>query len=189
MDDAADAGVRPGRLTRDYIAGKRARYVAPVPMFLLVVFLMFFVFSFVQVGTGGGGATTDGGKPMTQAQAKVELSKVEAELASLDAQIEAAMINTEPGELAALRGAWIGVAVARDKVRARAAGEVDSPIDITGQLSRVLETGNPTIDFGTESLNAKARAALKNPQLLLYKIQGKAYKLSFLLVPLSLPWL
>ena len=158
-------------------------------MFLLVVFLMFFVFSFVQVGNGGGGATTDGGKPMTQAEAKKELPKVEAELAKLYAQIEAAMTSTEAGELAALRGTRVGVAVARDKARARAAGEVGSPIDITRQLSRELETGNSAVDFGTKSLNAKARAALKNPQLLLYKIQGKAYKLSFLLVPLSLPWL
>ena len=30
---------------------------------------------------------------------------------------------------------------------------------------------------------------MKNPELVLYKIQGKAYKLSFLLVPMSLPWL
>ena len=40
---------RPGKLTRDYIEGKRARYIAPVPLFLLVVFLMFFVFSFVDI--------------------------------------------------------------------------------------------------------------------------------------------
>jgi hypothetical protein len=30
---------------------------------------------------------------------------------------------------------------------------------------------------------------LKNPEFVLYRVQNKAYKLSFLLVPLSLPWL
>ena len=34
---------RPGKLIRSYIDGHRARYVAPVPLFLMVIFLMFFV--------------------------------------------------------------------------------------------------------------------------------------------------
>lgn len=50
---------RPGRLTREHIMGKRARYIAPVPLFLLVVFLMFFVFSFVHLKPGGGGALNE----------------------------------------------------------------------------------------------------------------------------------
>ena len=48
---------RPGKLTRNYIEGKRAGYIASVPLFLLVVFLMFFVFSFVHIKDNiGGGA-------------------------------------------------------------------------------------------------------------------------------------
>jgi hypothetical protein len=42
---------RPGTLTRDYIHGKRARYISPLAMFLLAVFTMFAIFAF----TGGSG--------------------------------------------------------------------------------------------------------------------------------------
>ncbi len=41
--------------------------------------------------------------------------------------------------------------------------------------------------FGIESIEHKANAALANPELVLYKMKQKGYKLSFLLVPLSLP--
>ncbi len=37
---------RPGHLTRDYIAGKRTSYVSPLALFLFLIFLMFFVFSY-----------------------------------------------------------------------------------------------------------------------------------------------
>lgn len=37
---------RPGTLTRDYIHGKRARFISPLAMFLLVIFTMFAVFAF-----------------------------------------------------------------------------------------------------------------------------------------------
>ena len=36
---------RPGRLTREYIDGRRASYVSPIAVFLFVVFLMFAVVS------------------------------------------------------------------------------------------------------------------------------------------------
>ena len=38
---------RPGTLTRNYIYGKRARYISPLALFLFTIFLMFFVFAFV----------------------------------------------------------------------------------------------------------------------------------------------
>ena len=181
---------RPGKLTRDYIEGKRARYVAPVPLFLLVVFLMFFVFSFVSIKDNiGGGVTNDSGQQMTQAEAQKELPKVEAEIAKLDRQIASASKRSEPGEVAAIRGARAGEVAMRDRLRTRAKGEVETPLDIPGELAREMKSSDPDVNFGNETLNQKARAALKNPELVFYKIQGKAYKLSFLLVPLSLPWL
>ncbi len=186
---------RPGTLTRDYIAGKRSRYIAPVPLFLLVVFLMFFVFSFVHLnpGAGGAGATGDNGAPLTQAEAIKQLPKVEAEVRDLDRQIAAAKASSEAVSLPGLIGARAGVVAARDAVKARAAGEVRNPIDLPGAIAEELgsasKNGDVKVNLGNETLNDKARKALKNPELTLYKIQGKAYKLSFLLVPLSLPWL
>lgn len=46
---------RPGTLTREYIHGKRARYISPLAMFLLVIFSMFAVFAF----TGGAAVGVD----------------------------------------------------------------------------------------------------------------------------------
>jgi hypothetical protein len=186
---------RPGKLTRDYIEGKRTRYIAPVPLFLLAVFLMFFVFSFVHIGpnVGGAGATDDGGKPLTQAEAIKELPKVEAEIRDLDKQIAEARAKGDTAALPGLKGARIGVAAARDAVKARASGEVRNPIDLPGAIAEELgsagKDGDINVDLGNETLNVKARKMLKNPELVLYKIQGKLYKFSFLLVPLSIPWL
>jgi len=52
---------RPGTLTREYIHGKRARYISPLAMFLLVIFSMFAVFAF----TGGAAVGVD---PALQAE-------------------------------------------------------------------------------------------------------------------------
>ncbi len=182
----------PGTLTREYIFGKRARYIQPVPLFLLVVFLMFFVFSFIHVKPGGG-ATDERGKQLTQAEAAAELPKVNAELADLDRRIAAAANSKDPGELAALKGARIGVEAAQARVKARAEGEVASSFDFQEEAARQIEenykSGVIKVNLGNETLDERAKAALANPQLALYKVQGKIYKFSFLLVPLSLPWL
>ena len=188
---------RPGKLIRSYIDGHRARYIAPVPLFLLVVFLMFFVFSFFNLadsfGGMAGGATKDG-KQLTQAEAQAELPGAEAELAKLDAEIAAARKKGGDNyELPALFGVREGVKIARDQVAARAAGQVTNPANIPGTLAGELaaaeKNGKLSVNLGSEDWNRIARKALKNPELVLYKLQAKAYKLSFLLVPLSLPWL
>ncbi len=45
------------------------------------------------------------------------------------------------------------------------------------------------IDFwGAQSLNEAARHASENPQLLIYKIQSNAYKFSWALIPISVPF-
>jgi Protein of unknown function (DUF3667) len=186
---------RPGKLTRDYIEGRRARYIAPVPLFLLVVFLMFFVFSYVNVtpGSGGASAINNQGLPMTQAEASKELPRLDAELADLDNQIAAARASGESMALPGLLGARTGVAAARDTVTARARGEVNSVIGIPGAIAEEIgaanDKGELTVNLGNATLNEKARRAIKNPQLVLYKVQSKAYKFSFLLVPMSLPFL
>jgi hypothetical protein len=82
---------RPGKLTRDYIEGKRARYIAPVPLFLLVVFLMFFVFSFVKFdGRTPIKLADSSGKVMTPETARRELPRFEARLAEAEANVAAA---------------------------------------------------------------------------------------------------
>ena len=43
---------KPGRLTREYIDGKRASYVSPIALFLFVVFLSFALFNALGGATG-----------------------------------------------------------------------------------------------------------------------------------------
>lgn len=185
---------RPGKLTRRYIMGQRARYIAPVPLFLLVVFTMFFAFSFLKTDPGGGSinsAATD--RPMTQAEAIAALPRIEAELRDIDSQIADARAAGDTAALPGLIGGRAGVVVARDRVKARANNEVTNPINLPGLLASEIgvarKDGKISLNLGNESLNIKAKKGLDNPELALYKIQNKAYKLSFLLVPLSLPWL
>jgi hypothetical protein len=68
-------------------------------------------------------------------------------------------------------------------------GEAGVGERVMEEFAAASERGELTVAVGVPALDAKAKEALKNPKLMLYKLQTKAYKLSFLLVPLSLPWL
>jgi hypothetical protein len=47
---------------------------------------------------------------------------------------------------------------------------------------------NANINTGSKAFDEKIRHALDNPELILYKVQANAYKFSWLLIPLSLPF-
>jgi hypothetical protein len=49
--------LKPGELTRRYVAGERAKFISPMAMFLFSVFLMFAVFSLLGGPVGGDGAS------------------------------------------------------------------------------------------------------------------------------------
>jgi len=57
------------------------------------------------------------------------------------------------------------------------------------QLADAARNGTLRINMGDEKLNDKVRGALENPDLALYKLQQTTYKFSFLLVPISLPFI
>ena len=170
---------RPGQLIRSYIDGQRARYIAPVPTFLLVVFTMFFVLSFVSISDNIDGvnvgdvsvANTPGGLP--------------AALAEIDRDIARAHAAGDAAEVERLQGARRVVAT----IGAGRAAEGSVAERLGNEIAAAHARGELTVNTGSSALDEKADKALKNPGLTLYKLQTKAYKLSFLLVPLSLPWL
>ncbi|MGL4543731.1 MAG: DUF3667 domain-containing protein [Polymorphobacter sp.] len=211
---------RPGKLTRDYVEGKRARYVPPVALFLLSVFLMFFAFSFVE---GPPQMQLDtpvlaGGTPAERAAA---LQKADAAVAELTAELARAQADPHaaPGQAGVLAGALAAAeAVQRSAQQAQArsaagagagakasigasastkplvAVDDASTLSINGAAKLLRDAdknGELNLDTGSAAINERIRHALDNPELALYKIQSKAYKFSFLLVPLSLPvlWL
>lgn len=173
---------RPGQLTRSYIEGHRARYIAPVPLFLLVVFTMFFVLSFVKLPDQA--IEIDG--TATPAERTQQLSEA---MADIDAEIAAAEAAGDQAEVVRLKNTRAGIATVANWRSKPDATPSELLSDIGEGIVKASEDDDLTIVSGVPGLDEKAREAMKNPKLLLYKLQTKAYKLSFLLVPLSLPWL
>ena len=163
--------LRPGRLTRRYIDGERSRFVSPMALFLFTVFLMFAAFQIV--GIGAPSDIDDAiDQPMTKAVAARDAK--EAELAGLpsDAREERAEIAEE---IDALDRAIAAIDAGRDYEFA--------DVDGNRNYSRFNLTGIPSID---EGIVKKWRS---NPSLMLYKLQANAYKFSWILIPLSIPFM
>ena len=192
---------RPGKLTREYVYGRRARYIAPFALFLFTVFLMFFVFGFMGGPKVGDDVFNPDTKAGVVADARRDLAKAEVELRAAQAALAAARANpaAEPGDVGSASGdvaaAQAAVEVAKADLAREQAEPDDKPAvrksDGTWQdnLRVAVESGNLNVNLGSATLNERVKKALLNPDFTLYKIQQKAYKLSFLLVPMSLPFL
>jgi hypothetical protein len=71
-------------------------------------------------------------------------------------------------------------------------------LDLTKTAAGALQKGEGNTEFrsrftdldfpGAESLNAAVKTASENPQLLFYKMQSNAYKFSWALIPISVPF-
>lgn len=99
---------RPGTLTRDYIYGKRARYISPLATFLLCVFALFFVFSWV-----GGGTEFGDGFGDAMAVSQEDLDEAREDLAQARAELAEAQANPDPDEPEGLAVGLAEGAVAR----------------------------------------------------------------------------
>jgi len=190
----------PGRLTRDYVYGKRAGYIAPLALFLFSIFLMFFVFGMIGGPDINGALDAAGDRPVAEARSNVADAK--SEVADAENEISEAKSDsdTTPAELAKLNATR---ATDRTKLasaeKALATVKVDMPaaVDAGGkttwqeQTAAAARSDRLSINTGSATIDARIREALKNPDFALYKVEQKAYKLSFLLIPLSLPvlWL
>ena len=168
---------RPGRLTREWVHGRRTRYVSPLAMFLFTMFVLFMGLSYFP-------ASHRSDVVGEQALATVELARRNTDLANAEAALEAA---TTPEAKAA---AQVRIAEAEKAVESAslkigaAAGKAGTEVDadLAKQLSQLnIETGNKKLD-------EKIKYKLKNPELALYKLQQAFYKFSFLLIPISIPF-
>ena len=157
---------RPGELTRRYIDGERAKFVSPMALFLFSVFLMFAVASFT-------GSLSPRINPNASAEMRKNIAANEQQIATLQRQRD-------------------------DSVRAgRSTGPLDGQIAElqselailkgmqTGEIGRIAKT---QID-APSWLSKPLEKAVKNPDLLFYKLKTNAYKFSWMLIPLSVPFL
>lgn len=233
---------KPGKLTRRYINGERAKFVSPMAMFLFSVFAMFAIFQML-----GLSAPTDlEGDARAQVAALVESerkevtqridqidaeltdseldeadrTKLEMERTELQASLEA--LNTRgrnlttwltsgsteflddlelqgEAEIADAKQRLAAMPEASQEYRALAA-EIAAAEQGMADLSQLRpvaeESGSLIEEDGTVSLEATGVEPVdeflgkwnKNPSLMLYKLQANGYKFSWLLIPLSIPF-
>ena len=160
----------PGRLTREYIDGRRASYVSPIALFLFVVFLTFAIFN-VASGPIHFNSNSD---PAALAKAEAQTIK---QIADLKAQLATA--EKAGGQTAAIEGQLVGAEAALDGIRTSKKG---GPIQVSSDAGAA---SGP--EWGQGFKHAWDEAA-KNPDLAIYKVQSSAYKYSWLLIPLSVPF-
>src|SRR6218665_2610002 len=73
--------LNPGRLTREWVEGKRTRYVSPLAIFLFTLFVMFFALSFA----GDFVPTTTATNTAEQiVEAQTAVTELQAEVAALE---------------------------------------------------------------------------------------------------------
>lgn len=163
---------KPGQLTREYIDGRRASYVSPIALFLFVVFLTFAVFN----ATGGDAVNInskalEAGAAQAETDAKTNVAQLEKELA--EAQRSGNVPPGLEGQVAGARGALAGI---------QSRGKADLPETI----ATADGAGDQAI---ADRLNKVWRNAKANPELAVFKLQSNAYKFSWLLIPLSVPFM
>lgn len=174
---------RPGDLTREYIHGARARFVSPLALFLFSVFLMFATFESVggPIRLDVDRATITNGVKVHATDMKADLAKEKARLAGLEAdraKLEKGAISTTDIDSR--------IASSRSNVQAMTAADAMMNNLSTDGLS-LRDSIN--VHTGVAGFDEKIKAALKNPKLLMYKLQSSAYKFAWALIPLSLPFM
>lgn len=169
---------RPGELTRRYVAGERARFVSPMAIFLFSVFLLFAVVAQLPVWhMGNTDWISDSGVEKARSELVRERSSIERRTVDLRRKIA-------------------------DEQR-QAAPDTDDIADWSKELTQLVkahtdlartESMLPRAESGQGGhadnwIEAKWAHIKENPQLTLYKIKSSAYKFSWALIPLSLPFL
>jgi len=194
--------VNPGRLTREWVQGRRTRYVSPLAMFLFTLFVMFFALSFMPHPEGHSTSLADRIAEQRGDVVKAERAVIEAQKA-----VDAATAAMEPadgsppafdsgaragvaaGTLAAAEGAVIAEKARLAQLeKERIEGRKDGLTPGSWQ-AQVADLSKDVGDEGqVNGLTKTVAKKLKNPDLALYKLQQTMYKFAFLLVPLSIPF-
>ena len=188
---------RPGKLTRRYIDGERAKFVSPMAMFLFSVFAMFAVFQMLGIS-----APSDLQAPSREdltARFDASATQLEELIAQYEESLESGDLSEEErarveGQLAFARSELEDLMVVENLTFGESSRQTTGA-GSTEDGETVVElsedgTARMTIDeAGLELLELDlVKKWQENPSLMLYKLQANAYKFSWLLVPLSIPF-
>ena len=155
---------KPGELTRRYVGGQRASFVSPIALFLFSVFLMFAAVSLL----GGMGEMPEQAKQGLQEELRTDQAK---------------LVKLEELRAEAAKGG-------------RTTAKLDEKIvDLKDEMKAIegvrngdiASTGLPTTKIPGWIGNSVSKAA-KNPELIAFKLKTNAYKFSWLIIPLSVPF-
>lgn len=152
---------KPGELTRRYIAGERARFVSPVALYLFTVFLMFAVLSF----TGAiGNDVFDfslAAKEQRDGIEKLKAKRADDVRHGRNVVALDRKITTETADLAQLEQVQRGGVIKTDK------GDREMPAWLRSPITKVQ----------------------RDPKGAMADVQDATSKFSWLLIPLSVPFL
>ena len=173
----------PGELTRRYVHGERARFVSPIALFLFSVFLMFAVFSLI------GGPFTPGNDARATREAAADIQRerdqLDRRIADLQRQRREAAARRQPAPA-------IDAELRRARLERRTLDTTESivlvPSSAPEGTARTIDLREGEIDTGWPLLDRGIAKAQENPSLLIYKLQNNAYKFSWALIPISVPF-
>jgi hypothetical protein len=155
---------KPGELTRGYIDGQRARFVSPIALFLFSVFLMFGVIGLTSHGINTARASADATRELQKDQRKLGILQDQRATAAKSG-LPTAKLDNKIGDI---KGEMTALQALKD-------GKIDPT---------TFKFQNEFLD----NLNLGLGNAAKNPELLFYKIKTNAYKFSWALIPISVPF-
>lgn len=168
---------RPGELTRRYVHGERAKFVSPMAMFLFSVFLMFAVLSvyglsLTALENGPGGAARN-----------IEAAErgMVAEIARAREDRQELLTERPNDPRTAERVANLDRRIAELEQSRRTVEQLRQSVPTLRNTDNSWRTGWAQLDYGLQKFN-------ENPALALYKLQSNGYKFSWLLIPLSVPF-
>lgn len=169
--------LNPGRLTREWVQGRRTRYVSPLALFLFTVFLMFFAMSF-----GGDAGLT----PVLKSDGQTA-TQIRAERDRLNQAIAELPPDSPPAVAEGMRGAVKGMDMRLSQIESTGVVRGDGLVEGTWQAN-LKDLAHGQLAKNPSGLQAKVWHKLENPDLALYKLKQTLYKFAFLLVPISIPF-
>ncbi len=199
----------PGRLTRRYIDGERAKFISPMALYLFTVFLMFGVFSFTTSNVfdstkeSVAGDVVEQWKEDNQSAKERTQERADAVREELDdpdlspqkrAELEQKLSELQSAQVvmdALAKGDWAALQNLETNETAKQALEeakakADAGVNKKSSSSTDINIGWPALQ---ERLERNVKELKDNPSLAFYKLKIASYKYSWALIPLSVPFM
>jgi hypothetical protein len=199
----------PGRLTRRYIDGERAKFISPMALYLFTVFLMFGVFSFTtsnifdSTKESVAGDVVEQWKENNQSAKERTQERADAVREELDdpdlspqkrAELERKLSDLRSAQAvmdALAKGDWAALQNLETNETAKQALEdakekADAGVNKKSSSSTEINIGWPALQ---ERLERNVKELKDNPSLAFYKLKIASYKYSWALIPLSVPFM